>query len=498
MTRILVVEDSPTQAAHVCQTLEAEGIEVAWAADAAAALQAMPGGRFDLVLTDVTMPGVLDGVGLLRALRADPATATLPVVVLSARAEEEARVGGLAAGADDYVVKPFAPRELLARIEGAIRLSRLRHEVASREQELEIARGEVKLALALEAAKMGKVIYDPRTGAIAHTPGFPALLGLPGDRPLSLPDILQRQHPECGEGLLPLDPPRSPEGEFDIERRVVWPDGSERWLAGRGRLACDAAGAPTELIAVYMDVTERRAGQLRLEQLQAELAQAGRLSELGRMSSAIAHELKQPLAAANSYLSTGRRLALKATPDLERLNAVLEKAASQVTQAGEILKRLGGFVGKGEAVRAPADLRSLVEEAVEIARLDPRSRAVQLRVDTPEALQVVADRVQIQQVLLNLLRNAFEAVEHCPTKMVEVAASVDQDTVEVRVSDSGPGLSPQVMSSLFQPFVTTKADGMGVGLSICREIVEAHGGRMWAEATGGPGAVFRLRLPANG
>ncbi len=497
MTRILIVEDSPTQAEHLRQILDEAGFEVTCAADAAEGLSEVARSVFDLVVTDVTMPGVLDGVGLLRALRAEPATETLPVVVLSARAEEEARVEGLAAGADDYIVKPFAPRELLARIEGAIRLARLRREVAAREQELEVARARVKLSLALETARLGNVRYDLTSGELACTPAFAAQFGLPADEPPTLEAIRDALHPDDRADALALATAARTDAEYiDVEHRVVWPDGSVRHLAGRGHVSRGADGGPCEITLVYMDLSEKREAQMRIEHLQAEVAHAARLSELGRMSSVIAHELNQPLSAAASYLGAAGWLLEAAELPAEKLRAAIRKAADQVTRAGEILQRIRDMAARGSSERAAASLKQLLDEAVEVARLDPRARAVELRMEVPSELpRPVVDRVQIQQVLLNLLRNAFEAVQSMPTRRVFVSAGCSDEGVEICVADTGPGLAPEVAAELFKPFMTTKAHGMGIGLSVCREIVESHGGRIWADAAPGAGAAFRFTLP---
>ena len=345
MTRILVVEDSPTQAEHLRDMLETEGFEAACVADAAAALALMASEGFDLVLTDVTMPGVLDGVGLLRALRADPVNETIPVILVSAYADEEARVEGLAAGADDYIVKPFGVRELLARIDGAIRLARLRREVARREQELETVRAQVKLGLAMDAAKMGEIVCDLITGVIAHTPGFAVLLGCPSDSILSLGDIRERYHPDSRDDVLAFSTARAGSDEyFEVEHRVTWPDGSEWWLAGRGHLARNSSGEPTEIAAVYMDVTERKS---------AEERQRSLLEELN-------HRVKNTLATVLSISMQTRRNATT----LDKFNEAFEGRIMALAGAHDLLTRnawegatLGEVVNRTLAPYAAADER---------------------------------------------------------------------------------------------------------------------------------------------
>ena len=322
MIRILVAEDSPTQAEHLRSMLETEGFEVTCVRDAGAARELMADQDFDLVLTDVTMPGVLNGVGLLRALRQDPATETIPVILVSAHAEEEARVEGLAAGADDYIVKPFGVRELLARIDGAVRLARMRRQVAQREQELETARAQVKLSLAMDAAKMGEVICDLNTEAVVHTPAFAVLLGYPGDQVLSLDDIRQRFDPGIRDDVLAFSPARAGASEyFEVEHQVVWPDGSGRWLAGRGHVRRDSSGQPREITSVYMDVTERKLAEQRQRLLLDELNHRVKNTLASVLSIAIQTRRNATTLDQFSQAFEGRLTALAGAHDLLTVNA---------------------------------------------------------------------------------------------------------------------------------------------------------------------------------
>jgi two-component system sensor kinase FixL len=246
--------------------------------------------------------------------------------------------------------------------------------------------------------------------------------------------------------------------------------------------------------------------EARLGQALSELAHAGRLSEMSKMSSALAHELNQPLTAADNYLGAARRMLAGEDPvaALERVGQAVDKADAQVIRAAQIIRRLRGFIGKGEAQRAVEDVRGLVQEAAEIALVDPRHKAFHLRLELARRLApVMVDKVQVQQVLLNLIRNACEAMDGQDGAAVTVSAAAapaaagddEHGMVEVRVADQGPGLSHEMAARLFQPFVTTKAEGMGVGLSLCRDIVEAHGGRIRAENGPDGGAVFSFTLP---
>jgi two-component system sensor kinase FixL len=186
--------------------------------------------------------------------------------------------------------------------------------------------------------------------------------------------------------------------------------------------------------------------------------------------------------------------------DSLRLNDVLDKAAEQALRAGEIIRRLRDFVARGEAEMRPESVAKLVEEAGALALVGAGQQRVHVRFDVkPEADLVMADRVQIQQVLVNLIRNAVEAMveaESARRELTVTTSRIDDDTVEIAVADTGPGISPSIADQLFQPFVTTKRHGMGVGLSISRSIIETHGGRIWAEPDPGGGTIFRIRLRA--
>lgn len=260
------------------------------------------------------------------------------------------------------------------------------------------------------------------------------------------------------------------------------------------------AGEKTLFTGFIRDLSERQEREQRLHEVQSELIHISRLSELGQMVSALAHEVNQPLTAIQNYLRAGHYLA--ASGQIDKAQALCAKAIEQSERAGAIIRRLRDFVRKGAAVRQPENLRKIAEEAAALSLVGQRSKGVrvEMRFD-PEAVWAVVDKVQIQQVLFNLLRNAIEAMTDSERREITIATVPVADgqkadgMVEISVADSGPGLPQEVRQRLFQPFVTTKPEGLGVGLSICRSIVEAHGGRMTAEANPGGGSVFRFTVP---
>lgn len=246
------------------------------------------------------------------------------------------------------------------------------------------------------------------------------------------------------------------------------------------------------------DLTERQRTERRMHELQAELAHSSRLSAMGQMATALAHEINQPLAAAGNYIQASQRFVANGA-DSEKTLAALAKAHEQTLRATQIIRRLRDFVRKGEVERRWEDLMKVVEEASALALVGAKNQGVTARLrfdpDTPPAF---IDKVQVQQVLLNLIRNALEAMRDGPRRELTVTTGRDDDgKAEICVADTGPGLSPDVAAALFQPFITTKEAGMGVGLSICRSIVEAHGGRIWADERPEGGVVFRFTVPTT-
>jgi len=259
-----------------------------------------------------------------------------------------------------------------------------------------------------------------------------------------------------------------------------------------------SGGAPY-FTGFVRDLTEHQQTQARLQELQSELVHVSRLSAMGEMASALAHELNQPLAAISNYMKGSRRLlAASSDPNRVKIEGALDRAAEQAIRAGQIIRRLRDFVARGESEKRVESLSKLIEEAGALGLTGAREQGVRLRFNLdPHHDLVLVDRVQIQQVLVNLFRNALEAMaQSSHRELIAANALVADDMIEIEISDTGTGFQGDVEQNLFQTFFTTKETGMGVGLSISRSIIEAHGGRMWAEANPSGGATFRFTLPA--
>jgi len=288
------------------------------------------------------------------------------------------------------------------------------------------------------------------------------------------------------------------------ERRII---GVGRVVVGERR---DGSTFPMELAVGEMksndrrfftgfirDLTERQVTETRLQELQSELVHISRLTAMGEMASALAHELNQPLAAISNYLNGSRRLLEKSSdkPSVMARDA-LAKAAEQAVRAGQIIHKMRDFVSRGETERKVESLSKLVEEASALALVGAKEQSVRVRFQLdPKADLVLADKVQIQQVILNLIRNAVEAMSESTSRQLSLSSNVaDDNMVRLSTADTGSGIAPELHKQLFQPFITTKAQGMGVGLSISKTIIEAHGGSIWIEPNPGGGTIVHFTM----
>ena len=250
--------------------------------------------------------------------------------------------------------------------------------------------------------------------------------------------------------------------------------------------------------AFIRDLTEQQRAELRMQEMQSELVHFSRLSAVGTMASALAHELNQPLTAVANYLEASRDLLDSPAPETrEILREALSEAATQAVRAGEIVRKLRSYVSRGEVDARPVHLDQVVADAIALSRTSRERADIPVTVQQAESIsRVMADPIQIQQVIINLIRNAMDAMSDLEDAHIAIRAMPDDDPgfVSIEVCDNGPGLSPEMKETIFKPFATTKAHGMGLGLSICQTIVEAHGGTIRAVSSPQGGTCFRFTL----
>ncbi|MEC9066346.1 MAG: PAS domain S-box protein [Pseudomonadota bacterium] len=384
------------------------------------------------------------------------------------------------------------PWQREGEIRGIIAISR---DISERvKSEAALRESEERFRLAALATEDAIWEWDLRRGTIEWSSSSASLTGeKPGN---SLDWWSDRIHPDDREDVVNgiLRFLESGDQRWERQYRFRRADGSHGIVFDRGYLVRDDDGTPTRMIGAICDITPRIEAQDRINRLQAQLVQISRVSAMEAMGSTLAHEINQPLAAAGNYLLGLGRIMAGGEPDLAAVQSGIDQAHAEVTRAGEIIRRLRRLVEHGSAETRPVRLAEPVREAARLAL--SQAADVALTVAVPPDIEVLADPVQLLQVLFNLIRNSADAMRGCAEKAIAIEAQGTGRDVCLRVSDTGRGIAPQMSDRLFSAFASTKAGGLGVGLSICRTIVEAHGGRIWAEPAPGRGAVFAFTVPA--
>jgi PAS domain S-box-containing protein len=286
------------------------------------------------------------------------------------------------------------------------------------------------------------------------------------------------------------------QNRWSVSYRFRKADGDYARVQDQGLIVRDAEGRALRAVGAMSDVTRQWQAETEVQRIQAELIHVSRFSAMGTMAATLAHELNQPLTAVANFLGGAKRIATARDETPVQLLAALEAAESGAQRAGEIVRRLRELVSRGTVSVVSQPLRRLIEEACVLAFVDEKVLGIRHRLELdPAAAWVTADRVQIQQVLINLVRNAIDAMAQSKQREILISARAAGNMVEISVADSGPGIPPEDLENLFSQFMTTKSGGMGIGLPICRTIVEAHGGTIWAENRPEGGSIFRFTLP---
>ena len=383
---------------------------------------------------------------------------------------------------------------------------RKRAEVALRDSEEALRRSEAWLTQAQRLSRTGSWVYNATATLYLYWSdesyriwGFDPLQGLP-----SRENMWQRIHPDDRERVWEeVQEALRQKRDFAAEFRIVLPDGTVKHLEATTHHVFSSLGALVEAVSSHVDVTERKRAQEeheRLRQLEADLAHMNRLSMMGELAGSLAHEVKQPIAAGRNNASAALNFLDKQPPDLGEVREALSCIVGDADRAAQIIDRMRDHIKKAPPRKDRFDLNEAINEVIVLARGEITKNRVSADTYLTEgALLVEGDRVQLQQVVLNLILNAVEAMGSVQERPRELSISTEQghtSGVLVAVRDSGPGIDPENLERVFEAFYTTKSSGVGMGLSICRSIVEAHGGRLWAEANEPRGAVFQFTLPS--
>jgi PAS domain S-box-containing protein len=375
-------------------------------------------------------------------------------------------------------------------------------EITERRRAEEAVRaGEARMVLAGVAANLGFWELDLRTDVIWLSEHSRSILGLPRDMTLTRARVLKALHPDdVAQTNDAFEAAIVGRLQYAGEFRIVRGDGEVRWLSARGQLVDDESGAPTRVAGAMVDITERKSAELEAHEQQRALAHLGRVALVGELSGALAHELRQPLTAILANARAATRLMAAEPPDLEEVRAILTDIAADDARAGEVIHRLRALLKKDDARLETLALDDVARDVLRIAQGDLVSRGVTVVTEfAPGLPSARGDRVQLQQVLLNLVLNACDAMAGKPPgeRRLTVRTRVgDAGRVTASVADCGTGIPADGLEQVFHPFVTTKARGLGLGLAICRTIVAAHDGRLWAENNADGGASFFMALPA--
>ena len=359
---------------------------------------------------------------------------------------------------------------------------------------------EERMRLAVEASGFGVLIRDFTHNQFWASDKWRELFGFSDTERLELDVILQRIHPEDREPLrLVLEKARSGYGIYDVEFRAVLPSGEVRWIGARGRVEFDSTGKPAFARSVSHDITRQKEAEKETQNLRREIAHVDRVSMMGQLASALAHEINQPLGAILRNAEAAELLMQDKSPDLDEIRAILADIREDDQRAGNVIDRMRGLLKRQDLDRRPVYASELVGEVAALVRSDAAARHIQLEVTVAANLPpVFGDPVHLQQVLLNLIINGMDAIDEASggDRRLSVTAALDgAKAIEIAVNDSGRGIPTDKLTHIFDPFFTTKPNGMGMGLPISRTIITAHSGRLWAENKEEGGASFRFTLP---
>ena len=371
-----------------------------------------------------------------------------------------------------------------------------------RSAEVSLRESQQFMEVATAAGGLGLWVRDTTSGELRVNPRLRSLFALTDEQPVHWEDIFARVHPDDrAQAELAMQRVLREGGAFEFEARVRQPGSVERWVAVKGLAAQDARGRTIRTEGVVFDITARHDAELAAQRHRNELRHIGRVHVLGQLSSALAHELNQPLGAILSNAEAAELLLQGNHPPWEEVRAILADIRKDDQRASDVIHRVRGLLRRHEMELTPLSAGELVEECIALARPDALERNVTVQsVVLPGVSRTRGDRVHLEQVLLNLLVNGMDAMRDCPVERRRLTVCVQRagdHTVQFSVADSGTGIPPDQLDQIFDSFYTTKLNGLGLGLSISRAIIEAHHGRIWAENNPNGGATIHFVLPTE-
>ena len=380
-----------------------------------------------------------------------------------------------------------------------LRSAQLAHRLQASEDGLRISKQ--RMNLAMSAAELGLWEWDIVQDEIWSTDNCRALYGIARTEQISFDRFLKTLYPEDREPVrLAVDKSLAGGGGYEGEYRVMLPDEHIRWLAISSRIELNNSGLPLRMYGISIDITRRKQAELDAQRQRNHLAHLSRVTMLGELSGSLAHELNQPLAAILSNAQAGLRFLAQEDFNLSEVRDILNDIVADDKRAGDVIHRLRLLLRKDEAQYQPLAINAVVQEVLKLVRCDLASRNIVVIIDLASRLpNVIGDRVLLQQVLLNLILNGCDAVSHADCvdqRRLSVRSLWNGDAVQVSVSDQGRGIAIDDMERIFEPFFTTKPQGLGLGLAICRTIIKAHNGQLWAANNTDCGASVNFTLPS--
>jgi len=520
--RIVVAEDNPDLRQFLYDVL-ADDYQVTLAENGQLALKLVCANPPDLIITDLMMPE-MDGERFVHELRRLQ-TSHIPVLVLSARADDALRESLLEGFVQDYLTKPFSPQELRARVRNLVTVKRtvdiLQKELNSQASDIsELTNGLIASRKSLQEGMRALQISERRWQgfyentavgiALLDTGGKimkanPALQQMLGYGPQEILGVSLVELSEASERATTLDNVYSllegRRGSYQLQKRYERKDGSYLWAKVCASVIPIVDREGPRIAVIVEDLSAQKTAEDALAKTQADLARVSRLTTMGELVASIAHEVNQPLAAIVTNSHAALRWLEREEPDYHEVVAALQRVHRDAAHAGNVITRIRGFLKKEGLKREPVNIPGMIDALIQMLQRLLTQAAVRVEVSIAPQLPVLkGDQVQLQQVILNLLVNAIDAMRSQEGRARRIVVEVRPDPacgMLFSVEDSGPGVPDEIAAAIFEPFHSTKSDGLGMGLAISKSIVESHGGTLWLDASGAGGARFAFCIPAK-